>query len=1150
MLLRFISFLSSWLAPRPRPKAKGASRQGSMLEPLEDRIAPATFVNTHIVTYTDVDGDHVTVKSSNPLFTKSNANNILTFSTGSVDGASTPQQLQEINLTSLGSNIVAGDSISVTVQQAGGGNGLANVGFIDSNFALGHVLIQGDLGRIEAGTNTPGNAHYVGLASLTVNSLGAEGISTQAAGGDLVSTIFGELGSITVQKDMVDAQVNVTSNTASTVVNGFINSVKIGGSLMGGSDSLGGSFTTDGNINSVVIGGDMVGGSGANSASFQVGGKIGSFTVGSLVGYTVAGDTTGQGQGSASIVTGNSFPSTGGIGSLTINGNLQGGDGSGSAEVSMASSTSGSFGAVKIGGAITGGSGANSGELAANSFGAISIAKGIIGASGLDSGSITSTNGITSLTILQGGIVGGTDTDSGAVIAAIAPTNSAVIGKVVIYGDITGSSASGISSIAGTGQINTSSSIMSLTLHGSLAGAAATTSGSVIATGSIGHVSIFANGTSTGSILGGAGSDSGELNAASIGSVSMAGQVKGSTGSNSGQIVATGDIGSVTLGGGITGGGGTGSGVVTTGTGFGDNLGSLTLTGGGITGGAGMDSGQVAIGGKIGSVKLNGAAITGAAGASSGAIIATDSIGSISIGSLISVASEGAGAGEISTGGSLASLIFTGAGSAPAVDSGQVDVTGSAGSITVHGSVTGSVASTGEFLIGGAVKSFSISGALNGGAGNDSGSIFAGLDDAGVIGSLTISGGVIGGGGNGSGEVFGGGGITHATLGDLIGGGGQASGSIVSDYALGAVSVTGTGTGVTTHGVIGGGGANSGQISAGATIGSVTIHGALQGAGGAGSGSIVSHSRFTASGDVQGDIGSISITGSISGGMGANSGQISAAGNLKTVSVTGNVTGGLASGTGGVVAGADLTGLAGGDITTLKIGGALRGADVPAGGYDIAGSGYVEAGHIGAITVGSIQAGTVGAATTVKGDGAILAANDIASLTVTGSITGNYVNPVVISAVGQVNPGKTDLALGRISVDGAVTFANFLAGYDQTGAPVNGAAGIGAVTVGGNWSGSNLVAGVIAGTDGHFGALNATLITSSASVIPTIASIIIKGQVVSATLPLGDTDVKDTYGFVAKEIDALSVHGVAQSLKNGVIDPVGDSIDTVLRDVS
>lgn len=1167
MLLRLLSFIRSWLAPR-----RGAVRpSGTMLERLEDRIAPATFVNGHIVTYNDVDGDHVTIHSSRPIFIDTgaspNVDTLLIFNTGTVNGSNTtPQQLQEMDLLSLASTVVAGDNISITVQKVPGGDGLANVGAIESNFALGHVVVQGDLGRIEAGSNSFTSANYAGLASLTVHSLGGQGTATQPAGGNLLSSIIGNVGSLTVQQDMTDAEFSVVSSGAAG--NGGIHSVNIGGSLIGGAnttDSFGntiyaGNITTAGSVGSIVIGLNIAGGSGTNSGSLQIGGKIGSLSVDNIVGYTLAGDTTGMGAGSGSVEVGtsNTFSTTGGVGSINIKGNLQGGDGSGSGEISQANFSGGFFGPVKIGGMIAGGTGTDSGEIDANGFGSISIGHGITGSSGAQSGSIVSNNGITSLVILDGGIAGGTGTGSGSVDAANSPETAANIGSIVIHGDIAGNSGAA-TTVTGAGQISTASSIGSLTLYGSLVGSVTAESGSILATESIGHVFIHPNGSSTGSILGGSGSNSGEISAYSIGSVSVAGQILGS-GSGSGKILSTTSIGNVTVGDGITGGSGTGSGVIITGTPteYGDNLGSLTVTAGGITGGMGDNSGQVSIGGSIGFVHLDGGAITGMAGASSGAILATNNIGSISLGSLIDGSGAGSGAGQISSGGNVGSLAFTGVTSSATTVSGLVDITGSAGSVSVHGDVAGSGASTGLFLIGGAVNRFSISGALRGGSGSESGSIFAGLDDTSRIGFLTVSGGLVGGSGDGSGEVFGGGGIARAVVGDIIGGGGQLSGSLVSDYALGAVTVTGTGVGltagsVTTHGILGGSGSSSGEILSGTTIGSVSLHGLLQGGAGGGSGAIVSNSSFTPSGDVQGNIGSISILGSIIGGAGANSGQISAAGNIATLSITGNVTGAAVSGAGAVLAGTDLTAVTGGNITTLKIAGALQGAVVPAGSATITGSGYIEAGHIGSATIGSIQAGSVGAGNTVTGDGAILAANDIASLTVTGSITGDSTNPVVISAVGQVTPGPHgDLAFGRISVGGSVKYANFLAGYDQDGSPDPnaGAASIGSVFVGGDWSGSNLVAGVVEGflpgppAVSAFGASNDTLITSISSVIPTIASIIIKGQV------QGVGASPDTYGFVAEKIDAFSLDGVAQSVALGLIDPVGQSTDTVLRDVS
>lgn len=1120
-----------------------------MLEPLESRIAPATFVNAHIVTYSDLSGDKVTINSSLPIFTggsSGNVNTILHFNTGSVNGSNTQdQQLQTIT---LGSGVAANhDSLSITVA---GGKSYADVGYINSSYALGNVTVQGDLGGIQAGVEGPASITNVGLANLTVHSLGAQGTSTQAAGGTLLSSIFGAVGSITVQTDFVNANFSVASNTTGTAVNGNIHSIYIGGNLVGGADTPGldnstinsGYISTSGSVGSIYIGGSIEGGSGANSGSLSIGGSIGSMTIGgNIAGYQVTGDTTGQGAGSASISTGSAFLASGSIGSLTVKGNIIGGDGAGSAEISNSSginagnigtvkiggsvtggigansaefySGSGSIGPVTIGGTLTGGSGANSGEIDGALLGSITIGKGLVGSSGNASGSIFSNNGIGAISILSGGITGGTAANSGAIIAGFAPTSrgSETVSSIVIHGDLTSTATAGEFTTNSPGQINSAVPIGTLTIYGSLIGSASADSGAVIDSEPISHLAIHTNGTQDpGSLEGGAGNASGQVTALSFSTISIAGQITGSTGTGSGVVSASLGIGSISAG--------------------------------GLAGGIGNESGQITATETIGSVHLTGA-IAGGAGTASGGIFAGDNVGPIVASSL--TYGTGVGSGQISVGGNLTSLSFTGvSGSAPAV-TGAVNVTGNAGSILVKGNVVGSGTDTAIFEIGGAVNDFNISGALQGGAGTDSGSIFAGLDDISRIGTLTISGGITGAGGVGSGEVFAGGGITAATLGDVIGGGGQYSGSIFTDGSIGALTVTGLSSSA-THGIVGGSGAASGVVSSGTTIGSATVHGGIVGGAGARSGVLASNSTFSPTLDVQGNIGSILVTGSVTGGTGANSGQISAAGNVTSLSIAGSVTGSGVSGTGAVLAGVDLTSLTGGNITTLKIGGALTGGNIAANAGTVAGSGYVLAGHIGSATIGSIQAGTVGAGDTVTDDGAILAANDIASLTVSGAIQGDVSNAVTISAVGQLVPGKVDLAFGKISVGGNVSYTNFLAGYDQSGAAVNGAASMGPVSIGGNWSGSNLVAGVIAPSGGGFGSARDTLITSSNSVIPTIASIIIKGHVTSATTP----GAADTYGFVAKQIGSFSVGGHAQSLSLGIIDPVDQSVDAVLREVT
>ena len=89
------------------------------IEPLEPRIAPAA-----VFTFTDVDGDIVTVKTSKG--TNADLAAVLTFSD---PAAANPRQLQTINLSSSAG--FAGTDLSVTAKRGPtGGDGRVNVGYI------------------------------------------------------------------------------------------------------------------------------------------------------------------------------------------------------------------------------------------------------------------------------------------------------------------------------------------------------------------------------------------------------------------------------------------------------------------------------------------------------------------------------------------------------------------------------------------------------------------------------------------------------------------------------------------------------------------------------------------------------------------------------------------------------------------------------------------------------------------------------------------------------------------------------------------------------------------------------------------------------------------------------------------------------------
>ncbi|HEX8297070.1 MAG TPA: hypothetical protein VF593_12265, partial [Chthoniobacteraceae bacterium] len=288
-----------------------------LIEPLEARIAPAAvFVNPNTATFTDVDGDLVTVKFSKPLLSAQNIGTILkTAPTGAMGG----EQLNEINLQSfLSSTEATGTDITVTArpQDANGdrlpdGDGLVNVGqinaggvFVAPGIDLGAVTIRGDLGKIVAGNN---NQQGGGLKSLTAISLGRFGLTTGAP--DLSSAVVGVVQKLTLASDF----------SATTFYAQAIGSVNVGGSLISGE------ISSAGNVGSIKIKGDLAGSITANNdgtriGSIQVGG---SFTAGTIWGddigkISITGDVRGTVANSAKILA------IGNVGSIFIGGNLAG----------------------------------------------------------------------------------------------------------------------------------------------------------------------------------------------------------------------------------------------------------------------------------------------------------------------------------------------------------------------------------------------------------------------------------------------------------------------------------------------------------------------------------------------------------------------------------------------------------------------------------------------------------------------------------------------------------------------------------------------------------------------------------------------------------------------------------------------------------
>ncbi len=168
--------------------------------------------NAKSATFLDIDGDEVTVTTSKGAFDPED------FHFGP-DGT-----LEELELTR---SEFTGTTISITAKQTTrGGNSFVNIGRINAaGVDLGSVTVAGDLGRLDAGT-IGGNAKTPGLKSLTVQSMGLLGTSTQGDEPGLQTgvTVVGALGSLTVKNDLR------TSVTVLSEGDGVLGKVTIGGS--------------------------------------------------------------------------------------------------------------------------------------------------------------------------------------------------------------------------------------------------------------------------------------------------------------------------------------------------------------------------------------------------------------------------------------------------------------------------------------------------------------------------------------------------------------------------------------------------------------------------------------------------------------------------------------------------------------------------------------------------------------------------------------------------------------------------------------------------------------------------------------------------------------------------------------------------------
>ena len=775
------------LASRKPCCTSARDRVRSGIEPLEGRIAPAILVNGHLLTYTDLDGDLVTVTFSRDIFNLT-SNTLpaaleavfkfgnLTAAAGKAhDGAANatddvPQQLQLIDLSQVPTRTVNGvpqsvvGGVSFTVTSATNpnsglplGDGLAAIGAIKAgNNALGTVIIDGDLGQIDAGIGTS----KVGVGVLVAQSIGKFGTDTQGtlATKDLVSDIKGRVGRIVVNED-VKGYLHVTDSTQ------FIN----------GATRL----TQRGNIGQITIGGSLTGNPTVAAASDNTG-RIEAYDIGPV---TIGTDSTegifgGGGKNSGTLAARHA------LGDVTISGHVEGGGAQGAGAVT----SDGTIGRLKIGGDFKGGSALAAGTIASNgaiesiTIGRAGVPHGIIGGTAESSGLILVGTNLGALHVF-GNITGGSAFHSGGVLA------NGSIGSAIVDGSILG----GADSSSGT--IEAARSLGPVLIGGNLTGGDGAGSGTVAAGAKLARITVL------GDVIGGKGAHSGAIlggqnpvsTVKALGNVTLSGALLGGEGTGSGSIISGGTIATVKIGTGLTSGlaiqGGIGA---VSGTVFAHGAITSVTTLRGIAGNVGAGSASIQAGGLLGFVSITGD-VTGGSGAESASIFSHENASAArpvaGIIGTVSITGKLQGMGErsalIEADGRLGRAILGSIEDGAIVSGAGLVRSGPTASILVHGSIDG-----GAIHIGGRLGSLN-TGAITG----------ADIRVAQDLGVLRVDGGV---------------------LDSLITARGQAVRGLRTDVAIGSITIDGD---VSNSSILAGYDIAGGAVNADAQIGAVRVTG-------------------------------------------------------------------------------------------------------------------------------------------------------------------------------------------------------------------------------------------------------------------------------------------------------------------------------------
>lgn len=346
---------------------------GNGTTPLLDiAVQPAaalSFPDGKSFTYTDADGDLVTVKTTAGTL-KSSQFSWLT----SADG--TRHELIRMDLA--GDATFAGASLTFSAKKtATGGDGRVNIGSLDATgLNLGAVKVGGTLERINAGSN---DAVIPAVKSLDVLGFGLAPGANQL--GTTISTISGNLPLVKIKGDIIGSNLTITGKVGTAIISG---------SLIGSDGPSTGYFCIQGESKSVTVLGSVIGGEGSSSGGLILTGqnnivKVGGSVVGGSGGFSGRVQVNAGGKA---------------LTSLAVAGSLVGGDGGTSGTIAFGKAT-----AVTLGGSVVAGDGAGSGNVSGTSAVAFKIAGSVIGGGGVNSASVAP--GVVSTFTLGGSVVGG-----------------------------------------------------------------------------------------------------------------------------------------------------------------------------------------------------------------------------------------------------------------------------------------------------------------------------------------------------------------------------------------------------------------------------------------------------------------------------------------------------------------------------------------------------------------------------------------------------------------------------------------------------------------------------------------------------------------------------------------------------------------------